>query len=704
MPMRSQHSSVNMFSNSDLWIISLLIWLLPLVHGFIMCKCDTTECRVANVTECKAEFYCYVSFRPARPTEQKPLSSKAMYGPGSKLFIAEQRGCASHEQMDLCMNPRNNVFNGEDINSDGDSRSTIIRCCSDNYCEISQKLEFTPAELEGRQFFLNAEISDLEAGLDFPMGENGFTSFRESPKASSSNSALNPPHRKRENAEHSQQKQWKRPPYLNDVPFAHQWFPSVPNPLPPPSSHDQLPSTNFGTHVKTTNRDNLVKREEIYRKPVQLKEIDGESEHKDEKQKEGKQPIIVFQPLHIAIGVCLIILMLVAVLLHVVVILHKRHRRLKQELMKQTQKTTSNDFQHSWMVNSSSQGNGQQISLQQLKYLPTTTGQNLQTAASRSSDRSCCILCVWKRPQNKITAPSTNVYDEVLSHQTPTVTPVMAAESTPEAHFRQYLPHEPLATSSQTPVTYHSSVQGSVATPPALPVTQATSLQQNRMMSVLQPATYSPHSPEHGFPLHQVKNAYGTGSSVSGGSGNNPSTAESSLPTHSSVVNGWSNINSTQGFFLHNGLTPSMQHTSHLERPSLSGSSEAGGLITPDFEARRANVALPPALQGGDHTCPGIPSPQPNTTSLALFRSAAPQHDSCSLVTPYAQLQLSLSLDQYDTPEQIFGEGSVSVGDSASLDRIGNPRNNNQASSNPTTNSSLLHSYCEHAGTGDFRV
>ncbi|VUZ52791.1 unnamed protein product, partial [Hymenolepis diminuta] len=134
-------------------------------------------------------------------------------------------------------------------NSDDGSRSTIIRCCSDNYCEISRKLEFTPAELEGRQFFLNAEISDLEPGLDFPMVENGFPPFRESPKASS-NSALILPHRKRENTEPLQQKQRKRPAYPNDVPFAHQWFAGVSNPLSSPSSHDQLSSTNVGTHGK----------------------------------------------------------------------------------------------------------------------------------------------------------------------------------------------------------------------------------------------------------------------------------------------------------------------------------------------------------------------------------------------------------------------------------------------------------------------
>ncbi|KAM7538153.1 hypothetical protein Aperf_G00000066198 [Anoplocephala perfoliata] len=694
-----------MFCSSDPWITSLLlVALFPLTRGFIMCKCDTPGCRAANVTECKAEFYCYVSFRPAKPSEEKPPNSKSMHGAGSKLFIAEQRGCASHDQLDLCTNPRSN-FNGVgsfgnlNFDEDGRSRSTIVRCCSDNYCEISQKLEFTQAELDGRQFFLNAEISDLEPGLDFPMlpptsAENDFP-FRESPKKHT-DTAMGPV---------QQKQQRKRPSYANGAPFTHQWFPGLPQ--PPNPSHDPPLPADFENPAK--NRDVLVKREEAYAPAVQSKQIHKEI-GREEDGKEEERPPILLQPLHIAIGVCLIILMLVAVLLHVVVVLHRRQRRLKREFLKQTQKANSNDVNHQqtqqWQIASSTQSNVQQINLQQLQYSSASSDQN-RTAISRRSKKSCCISCAWKRPQTKTSSP--NVYDEVLSHQTQAEAPVVATPKS-EMQFRQCLPHEAIH-SSQTPVTYHSSLQSSGATPPTLPSTPAMNPQPPPPPPnpIMQPVMYSPHSPEHNFQLNSVKNAFGTGSSVSGGSGNNPSTAESSLPTHSPAVAGWNNNNNNNSnsnpvFLLHNGFSSALQHATNLERPSLSGSSEAGGLITPDFETRRANVALPPALLGGDLSGPRTSSPQTNPTSLAIFRSAAPQSDACSLVTPYAQLQLSLSFDQYDTPEQIFGDGTTSAGGSASLDGFGDARNNNQASSNPTTNSSLLHSYCEHGGTGDFRA
>lgn len=309
--------------------------------------------------------------------------------------------------------------------------------------------------------------------------------------------------------------------------------------------------------------------------------------------------------------------------------------------------------------------------------------------------RSCCFSGVWKRPQAK-TLPS-GFYDEALTHQ--------AANMTPEVQFKQYLLHEP-QTSSQSLATYHgvpattSSLCNPAPTPPTLPNSPTLShQQQHQQPPPLQPVMYSPHSSDHTLHPNINKNAYATGSSVSGGSGNNPSTAESSLPTQSSAVTGWNNVNNN--VFLLNGLTPTM-HTTNLERPNLSDGSEAGGLVTLDFETRRANVALPPALLGGEGVGPPLPSPPTNSTSLALFRSAAPQNEACTLVTPYAQLQLSLSFDQYDTPERIFGDGNTSTADSGSLDGANGPRN--QPSSNPTTNSSLLHSYCEHGGTGDLRV
>lgn len=293
---------------------------------------------------------------------------------------------------------------------------------------------------------------------------------------------------------------------------------------------------------------------------------------------------------------------------------------------------------------------------------------------------------MWKGARSK--PPSSNAYREVLSCQT--ATDAMASG----IQFRQCPPQ----TSFHDLLTTTSPLLNSVQTPCAIPSSPAPNKQQQ--MHLLQPIGCSLRSPEHTFHPNTTKNTYGTGSSLSGGSGNNQSTAESSLPTQSSAVMGWNN-----GFFLHNSVTPTMQMT-NMERPSLSGSSEAGGLVTPDFEARRANVALPPGLLAREGF---LPTDHFNTTSLALFRSATPAHnETCSLVTPYAQLQLSLSFNQYDTPEQIFtsedkdANGITSAAGSPSLDGFGSVRNH-QASSNPTTNSSLLHSYCEHGGTsGDF--
>lgn len=174
---------------------------------------------------------------------------------------------------------------------------------------------------------------------------------------------------------------------------------------------------------------------------------------------------------------------------------------------------------------------------------------------------------------------------------------------------------------------------------------------------------------------------YAPESSMSGGSLNNNSTAESSLPTQS--CSGWNSKLKPQGMVVN-------------DRPSISGSSEAGVMLMgSDFEKRRANLPLTPS-QTVKIQFPEPPtSASPEPVGLASFRSAGEQ-DSCSLVTPYAQLQLSLSLDQYDTPEEIFrGADSEFQSDS-------NCSYAQNLSSNPTTNSSLLHSYCEHGG-GDFR-
>ncbi|VDK33526.1 unnamed protein product [Taenia asiatica] len=694
---------------------------------YILCKCDTAECRAAKMSECTAEFYCYVSFRLAKLSERKTSATLKMYGAGSQLFVAEHRGCVPPDQLEMCQEHAaaggdggssvvSGGFGNLNVDEEGRARPPVVRCCRDNWCNIGQELEFTRAELEGRQFFLNPEISELEPGPDFsPFSSKSAKGAFHPHLFMDSQNAANEPHKKRKNtgvgvaatlAASSTQEQRKRPSYANDGPF-NQWLgrASTSSASSPPLHQPlSLPSpSGLGPYAK--GRDSVSKNDETYLSPLRVEPRhpqDGDAEA----TREGEpRPAVVLQPLHIAIGVCLIILMAVGVLLHVVIVLHRRHRRLKRELMRQTQKTTLTASQQQQQqphhrpfiaANATAdQPDGQQIHLQQLKYSTPSPEQLCQYTSDKRKRRSCCFLRVWKRPQGKM-LPS-NFYDETPTHQ--------IANMTSEVQFKQYMPHEP-QTSSQSMVTYHgvpattSPLCNPAPTPPTLPNSSILNQQQqHQQLSPLQQVMYSPHSSDHALHPNINKNAYATGSSVSGGSGNNPSTAESSLPTQSSAVNGWNNTNNN--VFLLNGFTPTM-HTTNLERQNLSDSSEVGALVTPDFETRRANVALPPALLGGEGVGPPLPSPPINSTSLALFRSAAPQNEACTLVTPYAQLQLSLTFDQYDTPERIFGDGNTSTAGSGSLDGVNGPRN--QTSSNPTTNSSLLHSYCEHGGTGDLRV
>lgn len=111
--------------------------------------CDTTECQAAKIQECRAEFYCYVSFRPARSGERKSsATSKMMYGAGSQLFIAEHRGCVQPDQLEDCQElasgakAKNRVIGGGfdnlNANEDGHSRWSIVRCCRDSWCNTDQ--------------------------------------------------------------------------------------------------------------------------------------------------------------------------------------------------------------------------------------------------------------------------------------------------------------------------------------------------------------------------------------------------------------------------------------------------------------------------------------------------------------------------------------------------------------------------------------
>ncbi|VDD81086.1 unnamed protein product [Mesocestoides corti] len=635
-----------------------------------MCHCDSVECQAAGKVECKAEFYCYVSFRPAEPGERKPsATSKAVYGFGSRLFIAEHRGCVAKTQINVCDEHGESrgvgSSSGEEV--DGSARQ-VIRCCRNNWCNMGQELEFTKAELDGRQFFLNPGLSDLEPGLSFPMfsAKSSVSAFR--PLVfTDEQGTIGISQTKKENPvsastqDHPVPK-WKSPLYTSDLHF-NGWFGHRPALLSP--SHAAPGFTSEATATKPIVHNSVSKKDKSH--------LASSAQQQEEANRGGQQqqqqPPIALQPLHIAVGVCLIILMLVAVLLHIVIVLYRRHRRLKRELLKQTQ-IPGTDQSH-WPLNTvnTSTQSGQRIDLQHLKY-----------ATVKAEQRQSAVEKINKGLPTE--ASPANVYEEVLPHQ---------------VQLQQCLSSEPYVI-SQTPVLYHSvltstgSFQNSLPSPP-LQLNSAALNHQNAPSQLV----YSPHSLEHTFHPGPTKNMYCTSSSVSNESGNNPSTTESSLPTQSSTVACWNtNNNSNHSALQQNDFSNYLR--TNQERPSLSGSSEAGILTTPDFESRRANVALPPALLK-DAVGPSLP-PQ-TTTGLAMFRSAAPQNDACSMVTPYAQFQLSLSFDQYDTPEQIFANGNASAAGSTSLDGLGG---HNQTSSNPTTNSSLLHSYCEHGGPGDFRI
>ena len=120
------------------------------------------------------------------------------------------------------------------------------------------------------------------------------------------------------------------------------------------------------------NRGSVLQKNELYSPPPQ------------EVEASESRPTIVLQPLHIAIGVCLIILMLVAVLLHVVVVLYRRHHRLKRELIKQTQKIAASESLQHCPSTTMNQPGGQQIGLQQLKYSTTLTEQHQHQATEKS--------------------------------------------------------------------------------------------------------------------------------------------------------------------------------------------------------------------------------------------------------------------------------------------------------------------------------
>nr|VZI51002.1 unnamed protein product [Spirometra erinaceieuropaei] len=431
--------------------------------------------------------------------------------------------------------------------------------------------------------------------------------------------------------------------------------------------------------------------------------------------------------------------MIVAILLHVLIVLQRRHRRLKRELQ-QTQKSglgrdTANQQSPLWLHQQApgvqqhtslailngarilahfdvhgvpgESGGGQptQLGLQQVQYTETSGGPYPPTSQSVFQKQEpmkgsgCTAFCLWCR--RKSYNPKTYdaaFYDEIIQRNSAVV---------PPEHTTSILQN-----CSPLPETSKSSLESNAYTP-FLGSKNSTgfyssgkNVDDSAILTTSSPGPCTSADPDNRTKLiSQTAPTYAPGSSMSGGSANNQSTAESSLPTQSS--SGWTE---PRGVFLPCGNNSAASAaiknpTLGTERPSISGSSETGGfLIGSDFDMRRANVALPPAMPPPPPLPPLVSGPipaqvvgsippdsSPKPLGLASFRCANPQ-DSCALVAPYAQLQLSLSLDQYDTPEEIFrAEGSDSSCSYAQ-----------HASSNPTTNSSLLQSYCEHGG-GDYK-
>lgn len=101
------------------------------------------------MSECKADFYCYVSFRPAKLSERKTSATLKMFGAGSQLFIAEHRGCVPPDQLEMCHGHAANGgdgggdvvsggFGNLNIDGEGRPRPSVVRCCRDNWCNIGQ--------------------------------------------------------------------------------------------------------------------------------------------------------------------------------------------------------------------------------------------------------------------------------------------------------------------------------------------------------------------------------------------------------------------------------------------------------------------------------------------------------------------------------------------------------------------------------------
>lgn len=140
-----------------------------LLLGFIMCNCDSPECQKAGRTECRADLFCYVSFRPAQAEELKVSASTMLgHGAGSQLFIAQHRGCATtaNHKLEACSEIARG--SGGSVGTAGsgggggggggfrnlndeaagvprgsaEEQKSVVRCCRENWCNTGQVRHF----------------------------------------------------------------------------------------------------------------------------------------------------------------------------------------------------------------------------------------------------------------------------------------------------------------------------------------------------------------------------------------------------------------------------------------------------------------------------------------------------------------------------------------------------------------------------------
>uniref|UniRef100_A0A0V0J8W6 Uncharacterized protein n=1 Tax=Schistocephalus solidus TaxID=70667 RepID=A0A0V0J8W6_SCHSO len=422
-------------------LYKLLFFLLLVssssVNGDIGCYCDSQSCQDLGATECRAEFYCYVSFRAAQHgnrTQQQQhrssvetLAAASLFDsslpedggvwastkprPTKQYYEAVNRGCVASSQLDICIGTAH----------DEGENGLLIRCCKDSWCNTGRTLEIAHAESPDQSKHVSVSSRPSSFGEDplynaLPRTPQRFPFSKAVPEGVQSGQ----PFRKRE-----------------DLPAGPR---SPLRPITSKMSNQMKSIWDLPTPASSTQTSALSLSDTA--KPSVSEEATGSYS-------------IVLQPLHIAIGVCLVILMVVAILLHVLIVLQRRHRRLKREL-RQTQKSglrqeSGNQQSPIWLHHQRPGGpqhtslailNGTrilahfdvhgmpdehagdqptQLGLQQMQYTessgdpyaPVPHSVFAKQAPMKSS--GCAEFCLWcRRKQSNQTSYDAEFYDEVI--------------------------------------------------------------------------------------------------------------------------------------------------------------------------------------------------------------------------------------------------------------------------------------------------